>query len=157
MLRSTMLFLVCILILASACQVNPRASGKSEQEGLSRYVGMDLRELGFWKRMELKKSIYSLTGVKVKTGMHDLRPWWVAEYRNGKACWVLLEVYRGINIPDVSYVRLHSFDKSWQHLDSYRFIAGYDMVVSDARIVRNPILGIDVIELTLSRYYAEEI
>ncbi len=147
MLRGTMLSLVCILILASACQVNPRASAKPEQEGLSRYVGMDLRELGFWKRTELKRSIYRLTGVKVKTGMLHLRPWWVFEYPDGMTRWILFEAYEGHDIPDRSHVRVHLFDKGWEYLGSSAFETGYEVYLREARLVWKSVVESYILEI----------
>lgn len=155
MSRNIVILSVCILVLASACQVVPKEIGRASQElpnqpGLSGYVGLDLRTLERSERKDLQRTFKKLTGVEVKTGSHELRPWWLSEYRSGKTRWILFEGYEGFDIPDISAARIHLFGENWDYLGSSAFPTGYRRFLVEAKVVREPVLEMDVIEIGTS-------
>ncbi len=152
MFRYIIVLLVCILGFIPACQIVSKDMGRTtqalpNQAGLSRYVGLDLRKLKRSERKDLQRTFEKLTGVKRKFGSRGLRPWWVSKYRNGKTGWILFEGYEGVNIPDISHVRINRFDGNWEYLGSDAFPTGYRLYIDEAKVVREPVLNIDVIEI----------
>ncbi len=146
MLRSAAISLVCILMFVSACHVDPGAL--PDQPGLFRYVGMmDLRNLGWLQRRNLRKTVKKLTSVKVNANPAKLHPWWVAKYESGETYWILFEGYQGLAIPDFSYTRIHRFDENWKYLGSSEFPTGARAVLYEAKVAREPVLEMDAIKL----------
>lgn len=145
MFRTIAVLSVFILVFLSNCHVDQSALTK--QPGLSRYVGMDLRSLGWLQRRDLRNTIERLTSIKIRTTPAKIHPWWIAKYESGETYWILFEGYEGLNIPDLSHARIHRFDEFWKYLGSFAFPTGYRSVLYEANVVKEPILGMDVIEL----------
>lgn len=155
MFRNIVIFLVlfCIFVFTPSCEYIQEWIGGTEQEspdqpGLSRYVGQDLRNLKLSEKRELQRAIKKLTGVKVEIYYPRLRPWWVSEYHDGETRWILFEGYEGFNIPDWSVARIRCFNENWKYLGSSDvFTIGYQAFLTEAKVMREPVLETDVIDI----------
>lgn len=103
---------VVLVLFGLACPAQ-----ESKPTGLDAYAGKDLRKLNERAAQEFRKQIEALTGDKpAKQELPSYKPWWVKPIAAGDAAWVFLEAYPGYDVPDVSAVQIHVFDKNWKRL-----------------------------------------
>jgi hypothetical protein len=113
------LMLVLLFVLAGLAQ-------EPKPKGLETHVGKDLRKLDDRAREDFQKQIEALTGDKPeKKEWGAFEPWWVKPFAAGKVAWVFLQAYPGYDVPDVSAVQIHVFDKNWKRLAKQTFPTGY--------------------------------
>jgi hypothetical protein len=88
----------------------------------------------------LRAEFKARTGVELgeKWGWCPLAPWVLAACETPKTAWVLVEVYPGYDIPDVSGMKVHFFDKSWRPVCSVSFPTGYRFFLNEVTIQKRP-------------------
>lgn len=121
----------CFLLLVIALGFpNHTASA----DGLEEYAEKDLRKIGANGIKSFVTAFEELTGDQLddQADLQSVKPWWVKPFRNGNAAWMLLEAYPGLEIPDVSGVRVHVFDKTWKRLFKQSFPTGYRLFLREA-------------------------
>jgi len=108
----------------------------SSAQDLLQYADRDLRKLNTNEVASLRFEFKAKTGVELgeKWGWCPLAPWVLASYETPKAAWVLVEAYPGYDIPDVSGMRVHFFDKSWALVRSVSFPTGYRFFLNEVTI-----------------------
>jgi hypothetical protein len=133
-----------VIFLAMALTSWGEQGGKQD---LSRYAGRDLRKLGTNELASFQGEVKARTGVTlgVKVGWDSLESWLLAPYETSKTAWVMVEAYPGYDVPDVSSVQLHFFDKSWAHICSESFPTGYRMRLDEVKVEKRKELGNPVI------------
>lgn len=121
--------------------VLPTPAQEPKPNGLDPYVGKDLRKLDERANEKFQKQLESLTGDKPeKKQWNSYQPWWVKPFVQGKAGWLLLEAYPGYDIPDVSAVQIHVFDKNWKRLAGQSFPTGYRFFLKEVALLNdNPL------------------
>lgn len=107
------------------------AVGK-EPSGFEFFVG---RKLDDTAKQQLAARYKLMTGEELKQA-RGLSPWWVKKFEAGNAKWMLLLVYPGYDVPDVSYVEAHVFDRNWQRIAKQSFPTGYRMFLKEATVDR---------------------
>jgi len=110
-------------------------------KGLETYAGKDLRKLDEGALLEFHRQLEKLTGDKPeKLEWGSFEPWWVKPFAVGTCAWALLEAYPGYNVPDVSAIQVHVFDKNWNRLIKQSFATGYRFFLSDVSVLKdNPL------------------
>ncbi|MGJ8638612.1 MAG: hypothetical protein ACSHYA_04395 [Opitutaceae bacterium] len=101
---------------------------------LEAFVGKMLDEE---TKAELVAQYKVATGEDLENEKWGVSPWWLKKFEAGKARWMLLLVYPGYNVPDVSYVEAHVFDEDWKRIAKQSFPTGYRMFLKEAEIQRN--------------------
>jgi hypothetical protein len=151
-----MVWRLCALFVASAsigCQPSPRPSEKAlgaiqsatsqatRELTLEAYLGKDLRKLDDVSRQEFRSRFEMLTGDKpVTDSPRPFTAWWVQPFVSGDTAWILLEAYRGYDVPDVSAVQVHLFDRNWKRLIKQPFPTGYRLFLEDVALSKeNPL------------------
>ncbi len=133
----TMLFLTATCLSLSTTGAEEPAAA-----GLKNYVGKELWKLELSVREGFHRDVADLTGDKLEST--DLRqsywPWWVKPYASGRIAWMFMEVYPGWNVPDVSGVRIHLFDKGWKRVVKQEFPTGYRLRIKDVTLDENAAL-----------------
>jgi hypothetical protein len=89
----------------------------------------------------------ALTGETLETDKFGLEIWLSVPFKAGDAAWLLLQVYKGYEIPGVSYVVAHVFDRDGKRLVKEPFPAGYRMFIAETRVTRIPELSQDVLAI----------
>ena len=107
-------------------------------QDLLKYADRDLRKLSTNAVASLRVEFKSKTGADLgeKWGWCPLAPWILTAYGTPKTAWVLVEAYPGYEIPDVSGMKVHFFDKSWTRVCSVSFPTGYRFFLNDVTIER---------------------
>lgn len=107
---------------------------------LSRFVGRDLRKLGTNDLALLSQLFKQSTSedLGAKWGSRSLEPWSLSAYEATGAVWVLVEAYPGYDIPDVSGLKLHFFDKSWSRTCKHSFPTGYRFFLESVTVAKRP-------------------
>jgi len=124
----------------------------AQPQGLSAYLDKDLRKLkgdqlaAFWKTFE---SLVPRGGEKEEKD-RGIDPWFVKTFKSGNAAWILAEVYPGYDVPDVSYARVHLFDKNWNRFAVKSFPTGYRAFIRKASIITSRELGQDLLQFVLT-------
>ncbi len=116
--------------------------GLAEQatQDLARFTGRDLRKFTTNEVAAFQAEVKDKTGADLgeKWGWRPLAPWLLAHYDAGSAAWVLVEVYPGYDIPDVSGMKVHSFDKSWTRIGTHSFPTGHRFFLNDVTVQTRP-------------------
>src|SRR5437016_4618520 len=100
-----------------ATQPAKAAPGPARAKGLESYAEKDLRKLDRPAWEEFRRQLHSLTGDAPTTQEYrSLEPWVVEKFSSGGAAWLVAEAYPGYDVPDVSYVQVHVFDKDWKRI-----------------------------------------
>lgn len=86
-----------------------------------------------------------LTGEVLANEDWGLSPWWLKKFKAGNARWMLLLVYPGYEVPDVSCAEAHVFDEDWNRIAKQRFPTGYRMFLQEAMIQRNEAMAQDTL------------
>jgi hypothetical protein len=117
-----------------------RGSAQQATQDLSRYAGLELRKLTTNQVVSFQAEVKARTGTELgeKWGWLPLAPWLLTQYDAGAAAWVLVEAYPGYNIPDVSGMKVHFFDKSWTSICGHSFPTGYRFFLNDVSVRRPP-------------------
>jgi hypothetical protein len=121
--------------------------------GLSEYAGKDLRKLGRPAWLAICKEAETLTGDPTGRDIKQWRapvPWRVDRFAVGDAEWVLLEVYPGFDIPDVSSLRIHVFNKEWKRLRKQEFPTGYRMRITEVALAKASPLNQPLVVVTVA-------
>jgi hypothetical protein len=120
-----------VLVTATVCGFGQKAA-----RDLSRYASKDLRKLSTNDVAILQAEFRDKTKVELgeKWGWCPLAPWLLSKYNTGGAAWVLVEVYPGYDIPDMSGMKLHFFDRSWRHVCSHSFPTGYRFFLNEVTV-----------------------
>jgi len=114
--------------------------------GLDMYEGKNLRKLDQRGDDEFQQRLERLTGDKPeKREWGAMRPWSVSKFQSPWTAWILVEAYPGYEVPDVSGMQLHAFDKDWKRICKMTFPTGYRFFLTDVRIERNPELRQDLV------------
>ena len=122
------------------------AADEPKDKGLASYVGKDLRFLDEKEAAAFQKRYASLTGEKFEFELGDgLNPWWVKSFGAGKCSWILLQGYPGIQVPDVSYMVIHAFDKDWKRLAKQEIPTGYRFRLEEVTVSKNDSLNQDLL------------
>jgi hypothetical protein len=140
-MRYLILF-VLVLLLVPICYAEEEAP-----LGLSAYIDRNLWKLDeagvekFWLDFRL------LTGdaPEETKPFESLEAWAVSRFRSGNAEWAFIEAYRGYNVPDVSAVRVHVFDKEWKRLARHSFPTGYRFFLNQATVRKDDALQQDLL------------
>jgi hypothetical protein len=144
MKRFTLMMLAPLCVLASLAE-EPRP------KGLEAYIGKDLQKLDECAPEEFRKQVEALTGDKPeKKQWWSYEPWWVKPFVGGMAAWVLLEAYPGYDVPDVSSVQIHVFDKNWKRLAKQSFPTGYRFFLKEVALVKDNPLKQDLLVALLT-------
>lgn len=108
--------------------------------GLSHFVGRDLRKLNPNESASLRAAFKARTGDELgeKWGTLPFECWSLYAYETPDSAWVLVEAYPGYEIPDVSGMKLHFFDKSWTRTCRYSFPTGYRFFLDSVTIQKRP-------------------
>lgn len=108
----------------------------SSAQNLLQYADCDLRKLNTNEVSSLRAAFKSKTGVELgeKWGWRPLAPWILAAYETPKTAWVLVEAYPGYDVPDVSGMKVHFFDKSWTPVCSVSFPTGYRFFLNEVTL-----------------------
>jgi hypothetical protein len=119
----------------------PGAAREPKPKGLEPYVGKALRKFDERATAEFQKEVEALTGDKPqKKEWWSYKPWWVKPFATGNAAWLFLEAYPGYDVPDVSSVQVHVFDKNWKRLAKQSFPTGYRFSLEEVALARdNPL------------------
>lgn len=113
-----------------------------KQKGLDFFVGKDLRQLDDRSRDDLSKQFEALTGHRLNwEPWSSPDPWWIKPFVSGDAAWIFLEAYPGYDIPDVSRVQIHVFDKNWKHTRKQSFLTGYRFFLNEVVLSKENPLG----------------
>jgi len=117
------------------------AAQEPQPKGLDPYIGKDLRKLDEGALEKYRILVDVITGDKPeKKQWGSFEPWWVKPFAGGKAAWIYLEAYPGYDVPDVSAIQVHIFDKTWKRLAKQTFPTGYRFFLNDVSIVSdNPL------------------
>src|SRR5437660_6974638 len=120
-----------VLVTAVVCGLGQQAT-----QDLARYAGKDLRKLTTNEVAALRAEFRDKTKIELgeKWGWCPLAPWLVAHYDTGAASWVLVEVYPGYAIPDMSGMKVHFFDRSWRRVCSHSFPTGYRFFLDEVTV-----------------------
>ena len=112
-----------------------------EPAGLEPYRNKDLRKLDDKERRAFAKRLGELTGDDPRKPTHrPFEAWWVKRFPTGDAAWLLVQAYPGYDVPDVSGVRLHVFDKKWTRIAQDSFPTGYRYFLREVSLVEeNPL------------------
>jgi len=141
-----------ILMILGLMSFLPCMAEEVHPKGLESYVGKDLRKLDDdGSRRVLEKQIEIVTGEKRdEKNWHLCEPWWVKPFARGDGAWMLLEAHPGYDVPDLSAVQVHLFDKSWKRVAKDSFPTGYRMLLKEVSISNeNPLKeGLLVAEVT---------
>jgi hypothetical protein len=107
---------------------------------LASYIGRDLRKLGTNELASLRERFKSKAGEDLgeKWGWRSLEPWSLTPYATIDAAWVFVEAYPGYDIPDVSGMKLHFFDKSWTCTCKHTFPTGYRFFLNSVTVQKRP-------------------
>ncbi len=126
--------IVCALVILVAGMACGFAQPSTKD--LSRYANMDLRKLTTNDVTAFQAEFKDKTGVQLgeKWGWCPLAPWLLARYDTEKTCWLLVEAYPGYEVPDVSGLKLHFFEKSWACVCSHSFPTGYRFFLNDVTV-----------------------
>ena len=119
----------------------PGSAEEPKPKGLEAHLGKDLRKCDKRARQAFEKEIEALTGDKPeKKQWRSYEPWWVKPFAAGKAAWVFLAAYPGYDVPDMSGVQIHIFDKNWKRIGKQSFPTGYRFLLNDVVLVKdNPL------------------
>lgn len=106
----------------------------------SHFVGRDLRKLGTNELALLRGAFKARTGDELgeKWGWSPLECWSLYAHDTPDSAWVLVEAYPGYEIPDVSGVKLHFFDKSWTRTCKHSFPTGYRFFLDSVIVQKRP-------------------
>jgi hypothetical protein len=122
------------------------AADEPKDKGLESFVGKDLRFLDEKDSGAFQKRYSSLTAEKIEFGLgDDLKPWWVKSFGAGKCSWILLQGYPGIQVPDVSYMVIHAFDKDWKRLAKQEIPTEYRFRLEEVTTSKNDSLKQDLL------------
>jgi hypothetical protein len=112
----------------------------SSAQELLHYADRDLRKLHTNEVASLRVEFKARTGVELggKWGWRPLVPWVLTAYETTKTAWVLVEAYPGHDIPDVSGMKVHFFDKPWASVCSVSFPTGYRLFLNEVTIQKRP-------------------
>ncbi|MCP5523635.1 MAG: hypothetical protein H7A46_19015 [Verrucomicrobiales bacterium] len=107
-------------------------------QDLARYASCDLRNLSTNEVRILQSEFKQKTGIELgeKWGWFPFAPWLLASFEADSVSWVFAEVYPGYDIPDVSAMKLHFFDKSWGGVCSHTVPTGYRFFLNDVTVQR---------------------
>jgi hypothetical protein len=110
--------------------------GHAAAQDLLQYADRDLRKLNTNAIASLQAEFKAKTGVDLgeKWGWRPLAPWILTAYDTPKTAWVLVEAYPGYEIPDVSGIKVHLFDKSWARVCSVSFPTGYRFFLNEVTV-----------------------
>jgi len=121
------------------------AEQHASERGLAKYEGKDLQTSDDTALAAFAKSYKVTTGEEIGTNWSAPKPWLVNRFSGGNASWIVLLVYPGYEIPDVSFVEAHLFDKDWNRLAKEEFPTGYRMFIKEAKVVRELALSCDTL------------
>jgi len=112
------------------------SSAQEPGQDLSLFIGCDLRKLTTNDVASFRAQVRARTGVELgeKWGWLALAPWLLTAYERPDTACVLVEAYPGYDVPDVSGVKVHFFDKSWNHVCSHSFPTGYRFFLNDVKV-----------------------
>jgi len=113
-------------------------------------VGDDLRAPKRASKSHLIAALETLTGMDLETNPFTIHPWRLESYAVGEVGWVLLEIYEGLDVPDMSAARVHAFDVNWNHLFARAFPTGYRHRVVGAQIQAESVCGVPLIRITVT-------
>jgi hypothetical protein len=110
--------------------------GHAAAQDLLQYADRDLRKLSTNAIASLQAEFKAKTGADLgeKRGWCPLAPWILTAYDTPKTAWVLVEAYPGYEIPDVSAIKVHLFDKSWARVCSVSFPTGYRFFLNEVTV-----------------------
>lgn len=122
-----------VFVIATVC-----GFGQQSAQDLSRYASRDLRKLSANEVVALQAEFKDMTGAELgeKWGWCPLVPWLLARYDMGNVSWILVEAYPGYDIPDVSGLKLHFFDKTWGRVCTHSFPTGYRFFLDEVTVQR---------------------
>jgi hypothetical protein len=122
-----------MLLAAMAC-----GFAQQPTQDLSRYASKDLRKLTTNDVAVLQAEFKDRTGAELgeKWGWCPLAPWALARYDTGNVSWILVEAYPGYDIPDVSGLKVHFFNKSWGRVCTHAFPTGYRFFLNEVTVQR---------------------
>ena len=131
---------IAITMLMLACAL-PGLAQESPLKGLEPHIGKDLQKLDADALAEFRKQVDAITRDKSKTNeWGSYKPWWVMPFVRTNAAWVLLEAYPGYDVPDISHVRIHVFDRNWMRIAKHSFPTGYRCFLKEVVLVKdNPL------------------
>jgi hypothetical protein len=114
----------------------PCCLAQDAAQDLSPYVGRDLRKLGSNDLALLQVRFKAKTADELgeKWGWRPLEPWNLSAYETADTAWVLVEAYPGYDIPDVSGLKLHFFDRAWNRKCKHTFPTGYRFFLDSVTI-----------------------
>src|ERR1044072_9179096 len=91
---------ISFLLAFAACSLE----AESLKLGLEKYVGQDLQKFDDRQLIAFADDFKQLTGDSLKLTGRELKLWWVKRFQSDSTTWILLAVYPGYSIPDVSFV-----------------------------------------------------
>jgi hypothetical protein len=105
----------------------------SRPKGLEPYIGKALDNLEAVGVNEFHKQLEAMTGDKPpdEKNWRAYEPRWVKPFGTGNVAYTLLEAYPGYDVPDVSSIQIHVFDKNWKRLAKQSFPTGYRFFLND--------------------------
>ena len=118
--------------------------------GLRGYAEKDFRNLDDRSTAEFWRIFSDLTGDPLDEKRDGLELRLVSRFRSGKANWIVVEVYPGFNVPDVSGARVHLFDGDWNRVATSIFPTGYRMILKEVHVKWNAELEQDLLVVWLT-------
>lgn len=118
---------------------------EQNRKGLSEFESRDLRKLDAESLAMFTNTFKLLTGEELKMGGQTPKPWLVKRFKSGVSAWLVLFVYPGYEIPDVSFVEAHIFDKDRRRLSKQSFPTGYRMFIKEVGVTNAPVLDSDLL------------
>jgi hypothetical protein len=94
--------------------------------------------MGSYELAVVRHRFRAMTGDELgeKWGNRPLELWALSTFETANAMWVLIEAYPGYNVPDVSGIKLHFFDKSWTRTCQHSFPTGYRFFLDSVTVQR---------------------